>query len=400
MKGIKFIVLLLLSWPAFSVVIDITADYKPESYEINAGRFINTTSCDVGVEVAYCDPQRPLASSTIVKLPVSIIKMIDSSKGKSSYLSYYRIAGPKKVVLTNSKNGERHELTVIPTHIGAKVMKMMYPIVNDNKWPTNKISGDCHREFPTWSWWGGDLVLEQLFVYSIDDVAQNGLSECYFNSQLGNGTSYTVAWLNYGFRIKSPDPLRMSNGKYTGSLKVSVGRNKDIDVGEANYSGGIEHELKFTLTVRHQLKVDFPKESVNGADSVTLLPPGGWINWLHNRKQSPDILQQELPFRIWFSAPFTVTLRCQYLWGSECALKDAKGRQVPLKTYYVNRFQEMNLLTTRPYNFVLPVQGQPVMNAARTILFQVVGGTVTEMMKYPGSNFKGDVTLIFDASID
>ena len=92
MKGIKFIVLLLLSWPAFSVVIDITADYKPESYEINAGRFINTTSCDVGVEVAYCDPQRPLASSTIVKLPVSIIKMIDSSKGKSSYLSYYRIA--------------------------------------------------------------------------------------------------------------------------------------------------------------------------------------------------------------------------------------------------------------------------------------------------------------------
>ncbi|WP_162627008.1 hypothetical protein [Aeromonas allosaccharophila] len=143
--------LLLLSWPAFSVVIDITADYKPESYEINAGRFINTTSCDVGVEVAYCDPQRPLASSTIVKLPVSIIKMIDSSKGKSSYLSYYRIAGPKKVVLTNSKNGERHELTVIPTHIGAKVMKMMYPIVNDNKWPTNKISGDCHREFPTWS---------------------------------------------------------------------------------------------------------------------------------------------------------------------------------------------------------------------------------------------------------
>ncbi|QWL57251.1 hypothetical protein HQ400_01625 [Aeromonas jandaei] len=121
---------------------------------------------------------------------------------------------------------------------------------------------------------------------------------------------------------------------------------------------------------------------------------------MHNGKREPSILQQDLPFRIWFSAPFTVSLRCQHQWGTECGLKDGKGRTVPLKTYYVNSINEMTLLTTNKHSFVLPVQGKPVTNAARAIRFQVVGGTVAEMMKYPGSSFKGDVTLIFDAAID
>ena len=86
--------------------------------------------------------------------------------------------------------------------------------------------------------------------------------------------------------------------------------------------------------------------------------------------------------------------------SGECALKDSKGRTVPLKTHYVNSINEMFLLTTNKTRFVLPVQGSPVINAASAIRFQIVGGTVAEMMKYPGSSFKGDVTLIFDAAID
>ncbi|MDX7874652.1 hypothetical protein [Aeromonas veronii] len=400
MKNIKLLVLMLFSFSSLAAVIDITADYKPESYEASGGRFINTTPCEVGQPVSYCDPQKPIESSVIIKLPVSIAKTINSTKGKQGYLSYYRLSGPKNVMLTNSSNGERHELTFIPTNIGAKVIKMRYPLVNDNKWPMHPIGGDCYTDFIGWGWWVGSIVTDQLFLHLIKHAAQNGPSECYYNSQLGDGTSYTVDWLNYGFRIKSPNPLTMSNGKYTGSVKIMVGRNQDIDLGDAIYSGGTEHELKFTLTVRHQLKVDFPKGDSDGHSQVTLLPPGGWINWMHNGKREPSLLQQDLPFRIWFSAPFTVALRCQHQWGTECGLKDGKGRTVPLKTYYVNSTNEMTLLTTNKHSFVLPVQGKPVINAARAIRFQVVGGTVAEMMKYPGSSFKGDVTLIFDAAID
>lgn len=402
MKSIKILVILMFSHSSLADVIDITADYKPESYEVSGGRFINTTPCDVGQPNSYCDPQKPLESSVIVKLPASVEKTINSTKGKQNYLSYYRLSGPKKVTLTNSNNGERHELTFIPTNIGAKVIKMTYPLVDGKKWPMGAISGDCYNSFTTWGWSSGSVVTGQLFLYSVNDVAQNGPSECYYNSQLGDGTSLITDWINYGFRIKAPNPLTMSNGKYTGSLKIMVGRNKDIDLGDATYSRGTEHELKFTLTVRHQLKVDFPKGDSDGHSQVTLLPPGGWINWVHSGKREPNILQQDLPFRIWFSAPFTVALRCQYQWSasSECALKDNKGRTVPLKTYYVNGLNDMIMLTTNQHRFAPPAQAKPSINVARAIRFQIVGGTVSEMMKYPGSSFKGDVTLIFDAAID
>jgi hypothetical protein len=81
MKNIKILALLLLSHSSLAAVIDITADYKPESYEVSGGRFINKTPCDVGVQVSYCDPQKPLESSVIVKLPVSIAKAINSMQG-------------------------------------------------------------------------------------------------------------------------------------------------------------------------------------------------------------------------------------------------------------------------------------------------------------------------------
>lgn len=400
-KIIEILTTLLFSHVSLAAVIDITAAYKPESYDSNGGRFINTTPCDVGQETGYCNPQKPLEESVVVNLPVSITKTIDSARGKQSYLNYYRMTGPKKVTLTNSRNGERHELIFIPTNIGVKTSQMRYPLVNDDKWPMARIDGDCSWGGITYSWWGA-YITSQLTFHAIKGGAQNGPSECYHNSQRGDGTSYKVDWINYGFRLKSPNPLTMSNGNYTGSIKIMVGRNKDVDLGDATYSGGAEHELRFTLTVRHQLKVDFPKGENDGHSQVTLLPPGGWINWVHNGRREPNILQKDLPFRIWYSAPFTVALRCQYQWSTsrECALKDSNGRTVPLKTYYVNSRDYMSLMTTNKTRFVPPAQAKPAINVARAIRFQIAGGTVAEMMNYPGSSFKGDVTLIFDAAID
>ena len=92
MKSIKIIALLMLSKLSLADVIEITADYKPEIYEVSGGRFVNTTPCDVGKPVSYCDPQKPLESSVIVKLPASITKTINSTQGKENYLSFYRLS--------------------------------------------------------------------------------------------------------------------------------------------------------------------------------------------------------------------------------------------------------------------------------------------------------------------
>ncbi|MBL0625039.1 hypothetical protein [Aeromonas veronii] len=282
-----------------------------------------------------------------------------------------------------------------------------------------------------------EFIPEQLGVHFDSVVSQNAGWPIYNNAftnpmggctfidrQLAGGTNLTVwmvLWGNIsgkscytslsvdanvtmrafflGFKINPPSPLNMPNGIYKGVITLSVSENGDISLGNGTYNDP-NLIIDLTLTVRHQLKVDFPKGDSDVHSQVTLLPPGGWINWMHNGKREPSLLQQDLPFRIWFSAPFTVALRCQHQWGTECGLKDGKGRTVPLKTYYVNSTNEMTLLTTNKHSIVLPVQGKSVINAARAIRFQVVGGTVAEMMKYPGSSFKGDVTLIFDAAID
>lgn len=399
MKNLKLLTILMFSQSSLAAVVNVTAEYKPEVYDaINGGRFINTTPCDVGVALdrPFCDPNKPLESSVVVKLPVSISKKINSSLGKRYYLNYYRMSGPKKITLTNKINGETHVLDFIPTHVGAKVSGMDYPLIGTDKWPMSNIGGDCTpKAFTSYGWQVGNKVIAQLFLHAIKNSSQNGVSECYFNSMLGDGTTYNVEWLNYGFRMKAPNPLAMSNGTYTGSVRVSVGPNQDIDLGDGTYSGGTEHELRFSLAVRHQIKVDFPKGEREGHSSVSLLPPGGWSDWIYNRKNAPEILQRDLPFRISASANMHVWLRCQYRALNACGLKNERLKVVPLKTFYVgeaNKTYELSLVqTTLSFNSLY--------NAPRYIRFQVVGDSVREMMKYPGTTFKGDVTLIFDASL-
>lgn len=396
---VVFFITVVMSCSVYSDTFNITAEYIPASYEHQGSHFVNKTPCSIEYpfELYYCDPYKPLEESTVIQFPVDIFRVVNSRDGQSNYLSYYRTSGPKTVTVTSDKNGATYELKLIPTHIGVETEKMK--LYGGHPRPMSRINGDCI--FLTERLWGNPAFSE-LLLHSIIPSAQGRAAECYFNSPADDNGYYWIDRIIYGFRLESPDPLKMSNGNYSGAFTFSVGRNQDIDLGDGVYRGQLVHGVNIKLTVRHQLRVAFPKQEGEGISNVTLLPPGGWVNWLYNGGMAPKILEKDLPFRIWFSSPFTVALRCQYQWSAsgECALKDNKGRTVPLKTYYVNNYNEMTLLTTNKYRFVLPVQGKPVINSASSIRFQVVGGTVAEMMKYPGSSFKGDVTLIFDAAID
>ena len=398
MKWLSLVSVMLFSFYVKGETFNITAEYKPESYDVSGGRFINTTKCSSNPYVPYCDNSKPFESSTVVKIPVSVTRTPKYTNGKTGYFVYFRNLGPKSVTLTNKIN--TFQLTLIPTHIGAMVSHMNVPISEGDFWPFDKVEGDCHYAFKSWAWFTGNKINGGMFMHEIDSAAQKRSSECYVHLPASDGLKYNYDWINYGFKLNMPNPLEMPNGVYTGSLKVMIGRNQDIDLGDATYSGGTEHEFKFTLTVRHQLKVDFPE---GGNNQVNLLPLGGWSSLNYGKNISPRRLQRDLNFRIWFSAKFYMILRCQYLWADsgECALKDSQGRTVPLNTYYVDSDNKMSLLFYHRYQPISPKQqGTPEINAARAIRFQVVGDTVTEMMKYPGSSFKGDVTLIFDAAID
>lgn len=185
----------------------------------------------------------------------------------------------------------------------------------------------------------------------------------------------------------------MENGTYKGSLTLSLGRNKDLDFGDATYSDS-NVTIEFTLRVTHQLKLEFPA----GSNKVILQPPKGWTPWINSGKTPPNF-KAELPFKLWFSAPFDVSLSyCQYQNNGQCQLKNIKNsHKTNIEISYINGIGKSILLSTTKYHFT-NTDGEYI-NVARKLLFEINKTNLTEMMKYPGSTYQGDVTIMFEAEI-
>lgn len=371
----------------YAATLDITAEYNPATYEVGGAKFINTTPCTQFPTAAagfWCNTTATVDTPQAVLFGMDVSRTVKIGKNNREGLHYIGFPGMRDVSLVKEGGGTSYNMKFIITAVGSQI-RLAYP--GNDKIPDE---GDCF-DSNIWS--------NNLSVFLFRDVKVNKQlvgGQCYGKNSRYADMQMTVTSAYLGYKLEAPDPLKMENGIYNGKLTFSIGNGKDFDFGNGVYNDA-QLTVSFKVNVRHQIKVDFPY----GSNEVMLQPPEGWMGWIHTKNRGPTLLNQDLPFRIWFSAPFTVALRCQYQWSAsaECALKDSKGRTVPLKTYYVNGYNEMTLLTINKYKFVLP-QGKPAINAARAIRFQVVGGTVAEMMKYPGSSFKGDVTLIFDAAID
>ncbi|MGU5890715.1 hypothetical protein [Aeromonas hydrophila] len=274
---------------------------------------------------------------------------------------------------------------------------MHIPVVNVNdRFIFYYPSGNCLAAFPVWASWLSSIITGQAFLYEINRRTQGGIAECYVNNSKGDNLSYTIDSVNYGFRLEAPDPLKMPNGVYKGNLKIRIGNGQDIDLGKATYSGGTEHSLEFTLTVRHQLKVDFPP----GGDKVVLLPPGGWSDWVYRGKNRvPPSLRADLHYRMWFSSKIKIILNCEYPNGDECFIKNTNdGHLVPIHVYW----QDTTLITTTTagFLFVPSSDGRPAVNANRFFSFKITDTQkLKEMMQRSGGTYKGKVTIIFDATI-
>ena len=222
-----------------------------------------------------------------------------------------------------------------------------------------------------------------------------GGKSCYTGLSV-DGTSNIQAMF-FGFKITPPSPLKMPNGIYTGSIILSVGQNKDIDLGNGVYEDN-QLIIELTLKVQHQIKVEFPP----GGDKVVLQPPGGWHDWIYRGKSHiPPYLIAELPYRLWSSSDFNVWLNCQYAIGEVCMLNNERlGMQVKLDVIYVNKSKEEFPLTHGVKKlFTAGIKDPYYINEERSIIFKVQKPVLALMMEYPGSTYKGNVTLIYDAAI-
>lgn len=379
------LLVLLCGTPVYGATLDITAEYNPATYEAGGAKFINTTPClqFPAATGFWCSTTATVDTPQAVYFKADTRRKIKWGGDIRDGVHYIGFPGARDVILQKDGGGPSYNMKFIVTAVGAGTTLQL---ANNSRIPDD---GDC-SDSAVWS--NGYSV----FIFrDIKSHKQLIGGRCYGNNRMYENVDMVVYTVYLGYRLEAPNPLKMENGTYSGKLVFSMGSGKDFDLGNGSY-GDTKLTVSFKVKVRHQIKVEF----LPGSNKAQLQPPKGWLDWMYNGKNAPTLLQHRLPFRLWHSAPFTLALRCQYPWKAECALKDGKGRTVPLKTYYLHPNNTMELLTTDKKKFALSANAAPVVNGARAIQFQIDGGVVTEMMKYPGSRFTGDVTLIFDAAID
>jgi hypothetical protein len=212
--------------------------------------------------------------------------------------------------------------------------------------------------------------------------------------------SFRFEMVSIGYKMDFPNPLHMRNGTYRGSATYYSGPGKDIDFGDVSASIDSELVFEFVLQVHHALRISVSP----GAENVSLKPPLGWGAWTAH-SVGPDKLVAEQKFEISTSGDFKIQLKCQYLMGSQCAIANPVGHQVPVETL-VTLPAGLTMAGAPINRQVLSVGSTVEVSAARymesghaSLDFEVDQKSVTEMLSYRGSTYNGDVTIVWDSNI-
>lgn len=311
--------------------------------------------------------------------------MKDSGDSREG-LHYLGFPGGRDVTLVKQGGGASYLFKFIVTAVGSEMNIGSLPA--DRNVPEK---GNCIYSYP-WS------LSTSLYVFrQVRESASTSGGQCHGQNAGSVGKDLTISSIYLGYKLKAPNPLEMENGTYTGKLTLSMGHNRDFDFGAGTYTD-TELTVNFTIQVRHQIKVDFPA----GGNSVVLQPPGGWHEWIYRRsRNTPSYLDAVLPARFWVAVPYRVSLSCQYfnVQGDSCQIKNEKNNhKVPVKVYGTGiRNQEWPIhagkIDVYAYHKILADSNRP-------FRFVVETKSVQEMMKYPGSTYRGDITIIIDVAIN
>lgn len=390
-----YVVMDLFFTSANAVTVDVTAEYKPAVYEDARGTFKSTTACKnqlSGVTIEECFGNIVSLDSLLFSFKTTIKRVIikDFKEPKDSFVFFS--ASGKKTMTIKSEKGTEFSVDVIPEQLGADLESSID--VGEgwdfyHKEITSPVGG-CR--YVNKGMAGGKYLSRWVFLWS--NIAGKS---CYTKKSVKPiDDIYTINMVLFGFKIKPPSPLDMPNGTYRGSLTLSMGKDGDISLGNGVYSDN-QLVINLTLSVRHQLKVLFPLKE----QQLDLQPQGGWTNWIYrNNRNAPESLTATLATRIWASAPYNVRLKCQYInsEGNRCLIKNERANHsVPVDVYATGmRGGQYLTYPNKDENYY----GHSLLSGdERPFKFEIKGAQVSEMMRYPGGRYKGDITIIIEASI-
>ncbi|MFV9649820.1 MULTISPECIES: hypothetical protein [Pseudomonas] len=210
--------------------------------------------------------------------------------------------------------------------------------------------------------------------------------------------------MEYAYELRTPNPLGMSSGQYTGSITYTMGPGGDYDFGDVMMPSKNALTFNFTLSVEHDLKVEVPP----GGNRIELVPQGGWQPWL-NQGRKPARLFRDQTFNISASSRFKMQLGCERTMGDTCALRNATdGHAVPVDVS-VSLPHGLSRMDGAPVNrqpLLLSGAGtesfQPGFYVNRrpgTLHFEVKKDYAEQMLERGGSTYSGQVTVVWDSEL-
>ncbi|PNG43875.1 hypothetical protein A1354_20730 [Pseudomonas asplenii] len=237
--------------------------------------------------------------------------------------------------------------------------------------------------------------------WRVPEGAGTCAKKALFDIPVGMNYQYFV----YAYELRTPDPLKMDAGDYTGSITYTVGPNMDFDMGDVMIPSDSMLTLNFNLKVTHTMKVDIPP----GGNRVVLEPLGGWQSWL-NQGRKPTRLMRDQTFNISASSRFRMNIECEYVMGNNCALwESTAGHGVPLEvsitlpsglTDSAGQPVKRRRLWRDGSGTELFQPGFYLDRKVGTLHFEVARDAVDEMLKdgYARS-YSGNVTVIWDSEV-
>ncbi|RON78331.1 hypothetical protein [Pseudomonas fluorescens] len=209
--------------------------------------------------------------------------------------------------------------------------------------------------------------------------------------------------LDFAYELRTPNPLGMSSGLYTGSMLYQLGSGADFDFGPLMQPDDSSVALDFVLDVQHTLKVDLPP----GGNKVLLEPEGGWMRWIDSGRQPTRIFRDQL-FYISASSRFKVMILCDSTGGTRCKLGSPRGNVTEVETFLtlpagINgpAGGAVNLLQLRYNTWAGPFQpGFYVDRKAGSLRFEMPRDAIDFLMR-PGftDTLSGSITVIWDSDV-
>ncbi|UEB94914.1 hypothetical protein LIS66_21450 [Pseudomonas sp. HN2] len=208
--------------------------------------------------------------------------------------------------------------------------------------------------------------------------------------------------LDFAYELRTPNPLGMSSGIYTGSLTYRLGSGADFDFGPLMQPDDDSLTLDFVLDVQHTLKVDLPP----GGNKVSLEPEGGWAPWLDSGRKPRRIFRDQ-PFYLSASSRFKVMMLCNSMGGPYCSLGSPLGDSVPVKvsmslpTGITGPGGDVDRIPLHFDNWVGPFQpGIYVDRKPGALHFELEPAAIDFLLR-PGKNdrLRGNITIIWDSDV-